>query len=184
MKRLNKLKNNTPLVASIIIVILAALMRLLPHPANFAPITALALFGGAHFKGPRAFLIPILAMLLSDIFLGFHGTMPYVYGSFLIIVFVGKLLERKQTFPRILGASIASSLLFFFITNFGVWAAGTMYVKNMSGLMTSYLMGIPFLKNTFLGDLLYTFTFFYGYQYVVAITEKFLPVITTNRKSS
>lgn len=185
MKKLNSLKNNQSLVASVIIVFLAAVMRLLPHPANIAPITALALFGGSHFKGARVFIIPLLAMFLSDVFLGFHSTIPYVYGSFLLIVLIGKLLEKKQTFTRILGASITSSLFFFFITNFGVWATGTMYTKDMSGLMTSYLMGIPFLRNTFIGDLLYTFAFFYGYQYVVAITKKFLPVIaTTKRKSS
>ena len=161
-------------LAPVIIIVLGALSRLLPHPANFAPIGALALFGGAHFKGARAFLIPLAAMFLSDLFLGFHSTMPFVYGAFFLIVCIGKLLEDKKTVIPIFGASIISSLLFFLVTNFGVWAATTMYAKNIGGLMTSYLMGVPFLKNTFLGDLFYTFTFFYGYRYVEIFMKRFL----------
>lgn len=146
-------------------IVLGAFSRLIPHPANFAPIAALALFGGANFKKGWEYIIPIAAMLLSDIFLGFHSTMLYVYGSFFLIILIGKLLENKKTAPYIFSASLISSVLFFLVTNFGVWASTTMYVKNFSGLMNAYAMGIPFFRNTLLGDLFYTFSFFYGFRY-------------------
>src|SRR3990167_1011969 len=147
------------------IVILAVVSRLIPHAPNFAPIGGLALFSGSHFKKKIAFLIPLAAMLLSDIFLGFHKTIPYVYVSFIIIALIGGLIKNNK-WQSLLSASLVSSVLFFLITNFGVWVTGSMYQKNLAGLIQSYEFGIPFFRNTLISDLFYTFSFFYGYRFL------------------
>ncbi len=153
------------------IILLAVVARLIPHAPNFAPIGGLALFSGANFKKKSALLIPLAAMFISDIFLGFHNTILYVYVSFIIIFLIGQLIKKNQ-WQSILKASLISSVLFFVITNFGVWATGTMYQKNLNGLMQSYAFGIPFFRNTLISDLFYTFSFFYGYRFLSNFTFK------------
>ncbi|MBI5123401.1 hypothetical protein HZA75_06105 [Candidatus Roizmanbacteria bacterium] len=153
------------LISYIVIILLAVIVRLIPHPPNFAPIGGLALFSGANFKKKSALLIPLAAMFVSDIFLGFHKTIPYVYVSFIIIALIGRLIKSNK-WQSLLKASLISSVLFFLITNFGVWATGSMYQKNLSGLMQSYAFGIPFFRNTLTSDLFYTFSFFYGYRFL------------------
>ncbi len=138
-------------------------MRLLPHLPNFTPIAATALFGGTYLNKKYAFIVPLVAMFLSDIFLGFHGTMPYVYGSFILTGVIGLWLKNHKNARNIVGATLLSSVLFFLITNFGVWATGW-YPKTLSGLMQSYTMGLPFFRNTVLGDLCYTGVFFGAYE--------------------
>jgi len=147
------------------IVLLAVVARLIPHAPNFAPIGGLALFSGANFKKKSALLIPLAAMFISDIFLGFHKTIPYVYVSFIIIALIGRIIKNNK-WQSLLFASLVSSVLFFLITNFGVWATGTMYQKDLSGLMQSYAFGIPFFRNTLTSDLFYSFSFFYGYRFL------------------
>ena len=149
----------------LLIVLLAVIARLVPHAPNFAPIGGLALFSGANFKNKIALLIPLSAMFISDIFLGFHKTVPYVYVSFIIIALIGGLIKNNK-WQSLALASLTSSVLFFLITNLGVWATGTMYVKNLDGLLQSYAMGLPFFRNTVLSDLFYSFSFFYGYRFL------------------
>lgn len=148
-----------------LIILLAVLARLVPHVPNFAPIGGLALFSGANFKNKIALLIPLCAMFISDIFLGFHKTVPYVYVSFIVIALIGGLIKNNK-WQSLALASLTSSILFFLITNFGVWATGSMYAKNLDGLMQSYAMGLPFFRNTILSDLFYSFSFFYGYRFL------------------
>ncbi|MEK7177985.1 MAG: DUF6580 family putative transport protein [Patescibacteria group bacterium] len=157
------IKSNVSIFA---VILLAVVARLIPHAPNFAPIGGLALFSGANFKNKIALLIPLTAMFVSDIFLGFHKTIPYVYGSFIIIALIGGLIKNNK-WQSIFVASLVSSVLFFLITNFGVWATGTMYQKNLSGLTQSYIMGLPFFRNTILSDLFYSFSFFYGYRFLL-----------------
>ena len=90
--------------------------------------------------------------------------MPYVYASFVIIALMGMFVFRKGiSMPRVIGASIGSSMVLFVVSNFGVWASGTMYAPTWNGLMTCYLMALPYLRNTMLGDLFYAGVFFGGY---------------------
>ena len=138
-----------------LIKLVAVSIRLLPHMPNFTPIAAMALFGGVYLNKKFAFVIPLAAMFVSDIFLGFHQTMPYVYGSFILAGVIGLWLKNHKSAKNIICASFISSILFFLITNFGVWAVGW-YPRTLSGLMQSYVMGIPFFKNTVFGDLCYT----------------------------
>jgi hypothetical protein len=153
------------LISHASIILLAVVARLIPHAPNFAPIGGLALFSGSHFKKKIALLIPLSAMFISDIFLGFHKTVPYVYISFIIIALIGGLIKNNK-WQSLMLASLTSSVLFFLITNFGVWATGSMYQKNLDGLIQSYVMGLPFFRNTLISDLFYSFSFFHGYRFL------------------
>lgn len=152
------------------IILLAVIARIIPHPPNFAPIGGLALFSGSHFRKILAFIIPLSAMLISDMFLGLHNTIVFVYVSFFITVIIGRYVKRN--WQSLVFASVLSSVLFFMITNFGVWVTGTMYQKSISGLLECYLMGLPFFRNTLISDLTYTFSFFYGYRFLSFLLSK------------
>ena len=153
------------LISYIVIILLAIVARVIPHAPNFAPIGGLALFSGSHFKKKIALIIPLTAMFVSDIFLGFHKTVPYVYVSFIIISLIGGLIKNNK-WQSLALASLVSSVLFFLITNFGVWVSFNMYSKTIDGLIQSYAMGLPFFRNTILSDLFYSFSFFYGYRFL------------------
>ncbi len=138
-------------------ILLAALSRLMPHPWNDTPIAAMALFGGAHFeKTSAAYFVAFAALFLSDLFLGFHSTMLFVYVGFGLTVFLGTALKHNRTLMAVPMSAVASSLLFYLITNFGSWLTDPMYTKTLSGLLQSYLAGLPFLRNGLLGDLFYS----------------------------
>jgi len=160
-------------LALIGIVILAVIARLIPHPPNFTPIGGLALFSGAHFNRKTAIVVPLAAMFISDLILGFHSTMFYVYGSFLIIAFIGFWLKNNKKIRSIIFASLFSSLIFFLVTNFGVWLSFAMYEKSAAGLLNCYSMAMPFFRNTVLGDLFYTFSFFYGFRLLANLIKYF-----------
>lgn len=145
------------------IIIAAALMRLVPHPANFAPVAAMALFGGAYLPKKYALALPLLAMVISDVFLGFHSTIVWVYSSYVLIGILGMRLRNNVHASAVFFTTLSSSLLFYLITNFGVWMTTEMYAKTWEGLLQCYVMGLPFLRNTLLGDGFYTALFFGGY---------------------
>lgn len=143
-------------------IISAAVCRLLSPIDNFTPVAAMALFGGAYFTDKRiAVILPLIAMFLSDVVLelftpwGFHNTMVYVYVAFVLTSLIGIRVGRNTSVLTIAGGSLASSVLFFIITNFGVWAAGG-FANGFVGLNTTYVMGLPFFAPTLLGDLFYS----------------------------
>lgn len=149
------------------IIIFAAIMRLVPHYPNFTPVAALALFGGAHLgKRWLAFFIPLAALFLSDLFLGFHNYMIPVYASFVLVVILGMLVGKNIRISTVAGGAIAGSLLFFLITNFAVWLASPFYPQTFAGLMQCYTMALPFFHSTILGDLFYSGVFFGGFYLV------------------
>ena len=157
--------NNTRLAVLTCMILAAAASRLIPHPPNFAPITALALFSGVHFSDKRlAFLVPVSALLLSDAVLGFYRGMWIVYGSFCLIACIGLLLRKRRSSFTVAVAAIASSVLFFVLTNFGVWLFGSLYPKTLDGLMLSYVAAFPFFQNTLLGDCFYTLMLFGAFR--------------------
>lgn len=153
------------------IIILAALSRMLPHPPNFTPISAIALFGGAYFGDKRlAYAVPLAAMLLSDLFLGFSVWLPFVYLSFILIVGLGTLLKKNKGILNTGGMALAASILFFIITNLGSWLigpyalpAGAHYPITVPGLLLCFEMAIPFFHYNLAGDLFYTSLLFGGY---------------------
>lgn len=155
----------TPRITFIFSVIaFGAIMRLIPHWPNFTPIAAMALFGGAYFsKKHLALLVPLLAMFVSDLFLGLHQWMIAVYISFALVVGIGILLRSHIKVGTVLLASLSSSLLFFILTNFAMWAGSPFYPQNIGGLIECYVAAIPFLNNGLLGDLFYSTLFFGGF---------------------
>lgn len=149
-----------------LMVFAAAFVRLIPHPPNFAPIAAMALFGGAYFnKKSFAFAVPLAAMFLTDLIIGFHSGMWIVYLSFALIVVIGMLILKKVSVKNVVLASVTASISFFIITNFGVWAFGTMYPKNITGLIECYVAAIPFIHNTLIGDLFFSGIMFGVYEF-------------------
>lgn len=161
------------------IIVLAALSRLLPHAPNFTPLTAIALFSGAWIANRwLSVFMPLLAMLLSDAIMGFNGwafseQTITVYGTFALISWAsGSVLQQKSVL-RIGGSALASSLFFFFTTNFAVWMGGyfhapALYPMNMSGLMDCFVAAIPFFGNALAGDLFYSALLFGGF-YLLSI---------------
>ena len=144
----------------ILFVFFAALLRVLPHPPNFAPVTALALFSGVYFSNRYlAIIVPILAMTLSDIVLGFYSISYWVYGSFILVTVFGmvaKSIKIKSIF--------ISSLIFFFFSNLGVWILG--YPKTLEGFILCYTLAIPFLTYSLLGDLFFSLVLKKSFNYV------------------
>jgi Family of unknown function (DUF6580) len=168
--------------AILCLVVIGVAARLLPHMPNFAPITATALFSGAYMSRRLSLLVPTIVMLVSDYVLLYvspysgvhfnqvympqalwHSALPYIYGSFAISAMVGWLLKKERSPFMLAGAALFCSLQFFAITNAAVWIEGA-YDRGLNGLRQSYVAGIPFFKGTALGDLVYTFTFFAGFE--------------------
>jgi hypothetical protein len=145
-------------------VIAAAALRLLPHPMNFTPVGALALFGGASFRSKRmALALPLVSLIAGDIFIGFHRLMPYVYASFLVSVAIGFWLRRNRSVGRIGSGVLAGAIQFFLVTNFALWAASIgAYPRTAAGLVACYIAGIPDFWNTLAGDAFYASVLFGG----------------------
>jgi hypothetical protein len=156
----------TRLITLIGFVLAAAFTRLIPHPWNFTAIGAMALFGGAYFesRGP-SLLVPLAALFLTDLILGFHATMLYVYAAFALVGILGWTLHEKKTVLRVGAYSLVASSLFFLISNFGVWMAEPLYAKNFQGLIDCYVMAIPFFGNQIAGDLFYSAVLFGVFEY-------------------
>lgn len=137
-------------------ILIAALSRLLPHPPNFSPVMAMALFSGAVLMDRRLALIaPLAAMLLADLVLGFHSTMVFVYLAMVLVVMAGRMLGDKRGVLTLVGAGFGGALLFFVITNAGVWWVQGMYPRDFSGLLACYTAALPFFHNTLMATLLY-----------------------------
>lgn len=148
-------------------ILFAGLTRLLPHYPNFTAVGAMALFGGAYFTDRKlAFIVPLTAMFLTDLIIGLHATMIPVYFSFIIIVAIGMGIKNKKKAGAITLSAISASVVFFIITNFGMWLSGTMYPKNIAGLAECYIAAIPFFHYTALGDLFYSAVLFGAFELV------------------
>jgi len=142
---------------------LAAAVRLAPHPWNFTPVGAIALFSGAMVRDRRlAFIFPLLVMFATDALIGFNKLSPLVYVAFLLSVAIGRVLCQKRNVRRVAAATFLAALQFFVITNFGVWAFLGTYAHTPRGLAACYLAGIPYFWNTLAGDAAYTTLLFGG----------------------
>lgn len=164
--------NLTVLAAMILAV---ALTRLIPHPPNFSPVEAMALFGGAYFaRRGLAVLVPLAALFVSDLVLGLMMGGEYfryfvsagfllVYATIAVLALMGMGLRGRVSAARVAGFGIAGSLLFFMVTNFGSWLGSAMYPQTAAGLAAAYVAGLPFLGNGLLGTLFYSAMLFGGY---------------------
>jgi hypothetical protein len=148
------------------IIFAAALSRLLPHPPNMTSVGAVALFGGAYLDDRRlAFLVPVAALFLGDLVLGFYHVMAAVsvYASFLLTVCIGLWVRNHRAVLTIAGAALASSVVFFLLTDLEYWAFENAYPKTLEGLLACYTAALPFFRNMVVGDLLYALLMFGGF---------------------
>ena len=158
------MKNKTLII--LLIILIGAFSRIIPHPPNFTAIGAISILGGLYFnKKYLAFFTPIMAMFLSDIILG-HTPIISVYIAFLTIIPLGIKIRENLTYSSIFKISIYASILFFVITNFTSWLYNPIYPQNLSGLIMSYTAGIPFFANTLLGNLFFCFSLFGLYEII------------------
>ena len=137
------------------LIFILALSRLIPHPYNFTPVLAVGVFSGFYFKHIYlSFFVVIFSMFIGDLFLGFHSMMFFTYISLVVAVLLGLYIKRFN-FTEIVLSGLVSSFGFFIITNFGAWLTLDMYEKNLTGLLQSYVLAIPFFHNTLISTLLY-----------------------------
>ena len=171
--------NHVRLLAILSAIAAAAALRLVPHPPNFAPIAAMALFGGAYLgRQALAFAAPLGALLLSDLMLGFYPELAFVYLSVAAAVLIGWTVALRKTVFRVAFAALAASILFFVVTNFGVWLVMDYYPKTVEGLAACYVAAIPFFQNTLAGDLFYSGLLFGGF----ALLERLVPALRAGRQ--
>lgn len=158
---------NARVAVLLVLVVAVALYRVLPHLPNVTPVAAMALFAGTYFADRRlALLLPVAALLISDLFLGFYASMPFVYIAFAITVGLGVFLSKRINAINVAASGLVGSILFFIITNFGTWLVGDMYPHDLAGLMQAYVAGIPFYRYTLLGDLFFIAVFFGGFSLI------------------
>jgi hypothetical protein len=164
--------NNARLLALLSAIVAAAALRLVPHPPNFSPIDAMALFSAAYLgRRMLAFVAPLAALLVSDAVLGFYSGMWVQYVSVALVVLLGWVVLNRVSPVRVGLAALAGSVLFFGLTNFGVWLMSEMYPQTLSGLAACYVAAIPFFQNTLAGDLFYAALLFGGF----ALAERLAP---------
>lgn len=162
-------KDTTQKIAFIsVIILLAALTRILPHPFNFSPIAAMCLVGGAYFSNKIfAIIVPLLAVFVSDIiimnfvyssdsFVFLYDGFYWPYATFALIAIMASFSLKKVTMPRVIGSSLGASIIFFVVTNFACWPGSTLYTQDINGIMACYAAGIPFFGGTVAGDLIYS----------------------------
>ncbi|MBG40291.1 MAG: hypothetical protein CMP74_03615 [Flavobacteriales bacterium] len=164
------MKNKSLLI--IVLIVVGAFSRIIPHPDNFTAIGAMAILGGLYFdKKYIAFSVPIIAMFISDLYLGYKPILS-IYIAFLFIIPIGIKLRKKITYFSIFNSSIIAAILFFLVTNFLVWTNsspldGIYYCEpTLMGLIKCYTQAIPFFMNTLLGNIFFCFSLFGLYEVI------------------
>ena len=157
------------------LILILAFARLIPHPPNFTPIIAVAIVSGYFFKNINlSLLILLIAMLISDLFIGFYENMIFVYVSLLLITFIFHKISNKINFKNLFIYGFVGSVIFFVVSNFGVWALGSpgvndiAYEKSLTGLIECYILAIPFFGNTFLSTLIFAYPGIFIYKFLPA----------------
>lgn len=184
--------SRTSKILVVFLILIGAALRIarhfgyLPLPPNVAPVGAMALFGGAYLGRRSGWAVPIGLMLISDAVIGFDTPLVTVsiYGSFLASVGLGRWwgrrlapagTERGGRVLPLVGTSLLGSTIFYLVTNAAVWASWSMYPKTAAGLLQSYVAGLPFFRNTLIGDLGYVSLFFGLYALVVLYSKRQIP---------
>ncbi len=158
------------MLLALFLVIFGVLTRFMPHAANFSPVLAIALFGGVYLRRSQALWVPLLLMVISDIFIGLHSTIPFTWGSVLLASCIGLWVRREPAPGRILVGSVVSAVLFFFITNFGAWLA--FYPMTREGLAACYTLAIPFFRMTLMSTLVYSAVLFLAHGLLARGVER------------
>ncbi len=162
------------LMLVVLLILLAAASRLLPHPPNFAPVAAIGLFAGAMLDRRAAWLVPLVALLLSDLIIGFYHPvgMLWNYVAFAACLMIGSgLLARGRSLPRLAGATLSSAVVFFALSNFGMWASGY-YPRTWAGLVECYVAALPFFRNTLVSDVVFVAALFGGHAWLSRLLSR------------
>jgi hypothetical protein len=162
------------------LILAGILLRFAPHAPNFTPVAAIALFSGAYLNKKYSFAIPLLLMIISDIFIGLHNVVIFTWGAFILITFMGHWIKKHKNVFGILSMSLISSLLFYLVSNFGVWLMGW-YPHTLDGLIKCYIMALPFLRDFTLSTLIYSGVFFAIFELTANLVKdtKFAKVLLT-----
>lgn len=165
------MRKNLPIY---LLIILGIITRFLPHPANFTAIGAVAMFGGLYLTKKQAIWLPLAAMLISDIFIGFYSwpIMFSVYISFALMGYIGLKTRQNKKISTVLFGTVLGGFIFFLITNAAVWLFSALYAKNLSGLINCFYLALPFWRNMLLGDLFYVTMLAGGYEIVMHLKNR------------
>ena len=174
------------LAIAVLLIVIGITYRLFPHPPNFTPVAAIAIFGGVYLSSRIALSLPIVIMALSDMLIGSYelNLMIFVYISFILSVALGFFVKRYKNWASIAGSSVLSAVLFFIITNFAVWAFTPWYSKDFSGIIQCYYMALPFLKNNIAGNLFYTGILFGLFEVARVFVKNFLKLKSSQKFNS
>lgn len=153
-------------ILAISLVVIGVALRVLPHTANIAPVGAIALFAGAILSFRTALWLPLVIMVLSDLVIGLHPTVAFTWGGFVLVAMYGSLFRNKSNLLRVPLGALGASLIFFAVSNFGVWMEGKLYPATWQGLADCYAMALPFLRNSLIADLGFSAVFFGLYAFV------------------
>jgi len=164
---------------AIILLVLGVLSRFILHMPNFTPVVAIALFSGFYLKKKQAIILPLALFFVTDLFIGMHNMMFFTWGSIALIALVGNSIKDEKKVSTIFGSSLASAFLFFLVTNFGVWMSSGMYPHTSEGIITCYIMAIPFFRSTIVSTLVYSFALFGLFELIASRVRgtKLAPVL-------
>ncbi len=166
---------------AVILILMGVILRFVPHMPNFTPVAAIALFSGAYLNKRTALVVPLVLMVVSDIIIGLHNVILFTWGSFILVALLGLRIKKHKSILGIFALSLISSLLFYLITNFGVWFMGW-YPHTLEGLIHCYIMALPFLRNFTLATMLYSIVLFGLYELVARLVRdtRYSRVLLTN----
>jgi hypothetical protein len=164
------------------LIICGILLRFSGHAPNFTPVAAIALFSGVYLNKKYAFIVPLALMIVSDMFLGMHNVVIFTWGGFVLTTLLGLWLKNKKTVLGVASAAVVSSLVFYIVSNFGVWLMGW-YPRTLGGLLDCYIMAVPFLRNFTLATLIYAGVFFGLYELIARLAKdtKFSSVLLNTK---
>lgn len=148
---------------AIFLIIAGIILRMAPHAPNFTPVAAIALFGGCYLKKKYALIVPLALMIISDLVIGLHDVFIFTWGGFLLVTLMGLWLKNRKGVLTTISASLVSSVIFYLVSNFGVWLTGY-YPRNIGGLLNCYVMALPFLRAFTFSTLIYTAVLFGVYE--------------------
>jgi len=148
------------------LIIIGILTRFIPHVPNFSPLVGIALFSGVYLRKKYSYLIPIVIYVISDIIIGLHGIVLFTWGSIALIYWLGHKLKTNKTPVKIATYTLISSVIFFIVTNFGVWLQGW-YSYTLGGLLKCYIAALPFFRTSLLADFIYVAVLFGTYEYIL-----------------
>jgi hypothetical protein len=166
------------------LMIAGIILRLLPHPPNFAPVTAIAIFGGAVLPRRLAILAPLGLMVISDAIIGFYSMIYLTWGCYVLTALASSLWLRRPNLLRGSVLTLSSSVFFFIVTNFAVWLSSGMYVHSLAGLTQCYYMALPFFRNSLLSDMLYTAALFTVYVMATRTSKRFYRTAFASNESA